>query len=82
MKIHVWNHWSLVFSIDSSLVALLQQPCRMKKMESFRKVEILIDSEKGYKGYNMTCFLFWTDECVRNQWLDIFPHMPFNYKPI
>ncbi len=31
---------------------------RWKVSERFRKVEILIDSEKGYKGYNITCFLF------------------------
>ena len=31
---------------------------RWKVSERFRKVEILTDSEKGYKGYNITCFLF------------------------
>ena len=50
MQIYVRNHWSSVFSIDSSLVALLQQPC---SDESFRKVEIRIDLEKRFfEGYN------------------------------
>lgn len=55
MQIYVRNHWSWVFSIDSSLVALLQQPC---SDESFRKVEIRIDLEKRCKGYNARNLFF------------------------